>query len=348
MIKKVPQLKTGSTIAIVSPSWGGPGSFPLVYKIGIDNLKKHFGFKIKELPTTKKSADFNYNNPQKRAEDIVAAFKDKDVDGIICSIGGDDSLRLLKYLDKYNFSPKFFMGYSDSTVLLNYFYNKGFITFHGPSVMAGFAEPGDLNKEFIDYIDTFLFNRWKSHKYKPFSSWTEENMNWLDIKSFEQKRKYKKNKDWELLKKMKKQNIEGEVWGGSLEALEFIKGTKYWPSTKNFWKNKILMLEISDEKISAAQFKYILRNYGLQGVFQDAKAILFGRFANMSKNEIEEYKKIINNVIYKEFESNIPIILNLDFGHTYSQQIFPIGVKMNISIDKFISISINSPFIYEK
>ena len=42
MIKKVPQLKKGSTIAVLSPSWGGPGSFPLVYKAGIENLKKYF------------------------------------------------------------------------------------------------------------------------------------------------------------------------------------------------------------------------------------------------------------------------------------------------------------------
>ena len=45
------------------------------------------------------------------------AFQDKTIKAIICAIGGDDTIRLLPYIDyeviKNN--PKIFMGYSDIT-----------------------------------------------------------------------------------------------------------------------------------------------------------------------------------------------------------------------------------------
>jgi muramoyltetrapeptide carboxypeptidase LdcA involved in peptidoglycan recycling len=48
----------------------------------------------------------------------MAAFKDPNIKAIISTIGGEESIRILPYIDfeliKNN--PKIFMGYSDTTV----------------------------------------------------------------------------------------------------------------------------------------------------------------------------------------------------------------------------------------
>ena len=348
-MEKVPFIGRNSTIAVVSPSWGGPASFPWIYEFGIERLKNEFGFKIKEYPTTRKDAKYNHDHPEDRARDLMDAFQDENVDGIICSIGGDDCVRILKYLEGYSFKPKFFMGYSDSTVLLTYLHQKGFCTFHGPSVMAGFAEPAKLTDEFYDHIKTFLTEKWQTYSYRPFKQWTEEDAHWSDRDSLNKVRSYQNNQGWKLLKQIEATEIKGELWGGCLEALEFIKGTKYWPITETFWDDKVLFFEISDEKILPDQIKWMIRNYGVQGVFNKAKAILFGRFAKATLEEGKNLEKIIYDIVYGEFNSNLPIVLNMDFGHTYPQQILPLGAEVTIKLNNNdILISVESPFIYEK
>jgi muramoyltetrapeptide carboxypeptidase LdcA involved in peptidoglycan recycling len=57
-------------------------------------------------------------DPRGRAADLMAAFADPCVAGIVSTIGGDDSIRLLPYLDLdvIAANPKPFLGYSDTTI----------------------------------------------------------------------------------------------------------------------------------------------------------------------------------------------------------------------------------------
>ena len=66
--------------------------------------------------------------------------------GIVSTIGGEDSIRMLPFLD-YSVirqNPKVFLGYSDSTVTHFAFLKAGVTSFYGPSLMAGFDENGGL------------------------------------------------------------------------------------------------------------------------------------------------------------------------------------------------------------
>ena len=49
----------------------------------------------------------------------MAAFADDSIDGIVSTIGGTDSIRILPYLDLQVIRdhPKVFMGFSDTTIL---------------------------------------------------------------------------------------------------------------------------------------------------------------------------------------------------------------------------------------
>jgi muramoyltetrapeptide carboxypeptidase LdcA involved in peptidoglycan recycling len=113
--KRPARLQRGDTVAIVSPSWGGPSIFPHVYDKGLDTLRA-WGLRIREYPSARASNDFLYRNPRARAQDINEAFADQAIKAIFASIGGDDSVRLLPYLDPETIAgnPKIITGYSDT------------------------------------------------------------------------------------------------------------------------------------------------------------------------------------------------------------------------------------------
>jgi muramoyltetrapeptide carboxypeptidase LdcA involved in peptidoglycan recycling len=97
---------------------GGPGTFPHRYQAGKRQLEGAFGVRVVETPHALRDAGWLSQNPKARADDLMEAFSDPSVHGIISTIGGDDSIRILRHLDLdvLRDHPKLFVGYSDSTV----------------------------------------------------------------------------------------------------------------------------------------------------------------------------------------------------------------------------------------
>ena len=111
------RLRPGSRVAAVSLSWGGPGAIPHRYAIGKRQFEEEFGVVVTETEHALRSPAWLARNPRARADDLMAAFADSGVDGIISTIGGTDSIRLLPHIDLsvIRNNPKVFMGYSDRT-----------------------------------------------------------------------------------------------------------------------------------------------------------------------------------------------------------------------------------------
>src|SRR5688572_25192737 len=93
------KLNPGDKIATVSLSWGGPSVFPHRYQIGVQQLKDEFRLQVMEMPNTLRDADWLAKNPRARADDLMQAFADPSIKGIFATIGGDDSIRLLPFID---------------------------------------------------------------------------------------------------------------------------------------------------------------------------------------------------------------------------------------------------------
>lgn len=344
-MKKVRKLKYGSKIAIISPSNGLPNRFPEIYELGLNNLEELFGFEVIEFPTARLSTYELYHNPKLRAEDINNAFKDESIDGIICSIGGYEAVRILEYLDidVILSNPKMIMGFSDATTFLTYLNNCGLITFYGPSIMAGFAQLKNITKEYRNHIESLLLNTEIPYKYKPYSEWTHGYKDWTNMDTLgECTDFYKNNDEFDFL-----QNgdiTEGILWGGCIEVLEFMKGTKYWPDL-NFFNDKVLIFETSEEKPSPMNIGYMLRNYGTQGILNKVKGIIIARPKDFSDEEKRELSEIVNNILKIEFEvKDIPVIVNMDFGHTDPKVIFPLGCKVKIDSKQKEVILLDNPF----
>lgn len=340
---KPERLKKGDTIAVLSPSWGGPSLSPSVFDKGLENLKE-MGFRIKEYPTARMSADELHRHPELRGKDINEAFADKEVMGIITSIGGDDSARVLRYLDTdlITDNPKLFMGFSDTTGYTSYLSQKGLVIFNGPAVMAGFSQLKSFPPDYRRYLETFLFDKWSELELPHFPSysdgypaWCEENAGKINPPATDGGRR------WLQGEKIS----SGILWGGCIEVLEMLKGTAFWPSP-SFWEGKILFLETSEDNPPVDYVRYWLRNYGVMGVFDKIEGILFGRARDYSVKMKKELDEAIISVVKGEFgRGDLNIISNMSYGHTDPQIILPLGVEMVIDPGEKKLIIRESPFI---
>ena len=97
-------------------------------------------------------------HPDKRAEDLLQAFSDSEIDMILCAIGSDDTYRLLPYLFENGelqkvVTKKIFLGFSDSTMNHFMLHKVGLNTFYGQSFLSDICE---LGKEMLPYTKEYF------------------------------------------------------------------------------------------------------------------------------------------------------------------------------------------------
>lgn len=323
------RLSPGDKIAVLSPSWGGPSLYPDVFDMGLSQIRDLLGVRIQEYPTTRMNPSELHGNPRLRADDVNAAFADPSVRAIIASIGGDDSVRLLPHLDAslIKSNPKILMGYSDTTILLTYANYLGLVTFNGPSIMAGFAQTKTLPPQFAAHVRQMLSEPSADSAYAPYAERVVKSQRW-GVESYTAALEYAPNSGWRWLQG--NSVTQGRLFGGCISVLEFLKGTEWWPKPA-FWQDKILFLETSEEKETPEQVARMLRNYGMQSIFDQLSGLLFARPELYTLEERETLFEAIVGVIAGEFgRSDLPIVAEMDFGHEAPQFILPLGVKAEI------------------
>lgn len=94
--------------------------------------------------------------------------------------------------------------------------------------------------------------------------------------------------------------ITGELLGGCLDVLPMITGTEIWPY-RDEWKDKILLVETSEDKPSPGLITLYLRNLGAQGILKQINGILVGK--PQGEKYYEEYKEVYRTIL-KEFIAN--------------------------------------------
>ena len=179
-----PRLKVGDKVAIVSPSAGLPAIFPCVYELGLKRLRDVFGLEPVEFPTARKDPNYLEKHPEARAEDINAAFADSSIKAIIATIGGNDQIRILPYLDTKTISsnPKSFLGYSDNTSIHLFLWNLGVISYYGGNLMTQFAMQGSMHDYTIRHLKKALFDNAIGDVHEA-PQWTDYDLPWEDPKT---------------------------------------------------------------------------------------------------------------------------------------------------------------------
>lgn len=329
---KPQKLKPGDKIATVSLSWGGAGDedFLWRYNLGKKRLEEQFGLRVVEMENTLKGSDYLYEHPEKRAEDLMEAFSDPSIKGIFSCIGGDESIRMLPYIDFdiIRDNPKVFLGYSDTTITHFMCLKANLSSFYGPSILAEFAE----NLQIFDYtaywIKKVLFDDRPIGNIPAAKEWTGERIEWFESNA-SIKKTMMKNQGYEFLQG--RGIAKGSLIGGCIEVMEMIKGTSLWPSSDIF-EDAILFFETSEDMPEPSYIEYWLRNYGSQGILQKSKAIIFGK--PYQEKYYEEYKESIMKVIRELKFFDLPIIYNMSFGHNQPMTCLAYGRMAEIDCDR--------------
>jgi len=338
----LPKLQKGDKVAILSPSFAAPGKWPHVYELGCQRLQDIFGLEPVEFPTTKKIGATG----EERSKDLINAFENKDIKAVIASIGGDDQITYVKNLPQKPFinNPKPFFGYSDNTHFINFLWLCGIPSFYGGHLFTEFAMQYEMDKFTIKYLkhaffDHDLFNLDSSPIFNDIG------LNWNDPSTLNQKRRYQNNDGWYW---DGQNSAEGITWGGCAESVdELLRHGTTIPSLKDF-KDIILFLETSEEIPNHSYFRRILRALGERGILKNIKGLLVGRpkawefDKQNSDDQKEEHKKGQRDMvleIVRKYNQDIPIIQNLDIGHTAPQICLPVGKKATINFsDKTIKM----------
>lgn len=249
------KLKRGDKIAVVSLSWGGLGDESLIHKFYIakERLENDFGLEVVTMPNALMGSKFVYDHPELRAKDLMDAFEDKSIKGIFCAIGGDDSVRLLPYID-YDIiknNPKIFMGYSDTTVSHFMMYKAGLVSYYGPSIMCEFGEYVKMFDYTEDAVNNILFRDTKDYEVKSSDVWSNDFVSWQEENINIAKKLLKEEHSYEVLSGSG--IIRGQLLGGCIDVFPMISGTEIWPKSQE-WKDKILLIETSEEKISPVYY----------------------------------------------------------------------------------------------
>jgi len=128
-------LSPGDTIGIVAPA----GHFNAERFLKGVAVLESMGFRTKVPDEVFSQSGYFAGTDKTRADVITRFFADDSIQGIACARGGYGSVKTLSLLDVEIIKnhPKVFIGFSDISVLLNFFFETtGLVTFHGPVVTS--------------------------------------------------------------------------------------------------------------------------------------------------------------------------------------------------------------------
>jgi muramoyltetrapeptide carboxypeptidase LdcA involved in peptidoglycan recycling len=314
-----PAARPGDVVAIVSPSFGAVGAWPHRAQRGSAYLES-LGLRVRIMPNAAGCVSWVSGSAQARADDIHEAFADESVSVILPCIGGNHSNQVVPLLDHGLIAshPKIFQAYSDITVLAWALTKHSRLrTFYGPPLVLGLAE----HPRVFEYTDHWLRAAWFGTApldFEPAREWTDEVLDFDARADLTRGRAMLPNDGWVTIRAGL---AEGQLVGGCLETICWhLKGSPEWLDLRDC----VLFLETSEEAPSPAHVDAYLTDLELLGVFDDASALLFGRPAGYRREDVAVLWDVVRR---RTAAASIPVLGNIDIGHTDPILTLPIGAR---------------------
>lgn len=312
MQKIIPErLRNGDKIMVIAPARGIKIIGQDCREIARQRLES-LGLEVVFAPNTiDENWDYMGSSAvEKRVDDIHTAFSDKSVKGILTMIGGFNSNQLITSLD-YDLikaNPKIFCGFSDITALHSAILAKtGLVTYYGPHFSSlGMKYGADYT---FEHFVKMLVTDGKD-EIEPSKVWSDD-LWFLD----QEKREFEANEGyWNI----HSGEAKGKIIGGNLGTFCLLLGTPYRPK---FDEDTILFIE-DTEGCSLSEFERLLQALLYQDDFKNVKGLVIGRFQKGSKVTREGLEFILDT---KPELKNMPILANVDFGHSAPLLTIPLG-----------------------
>ncbi len=290
-----PRLHPGDTVGIIHPA--GPVRDVEAFETGLQILRK-LDLRIRHYRPDGSGADYLAADDGQRVHELHTVWGDEEVKAVMTARGGYGCLRIMGSLDLdfLRARPKWLIGFSDLTVLLNGIYAKtGLITLHGPGVTS------------LPRIDSPSLDRFKELIGGEFRD--RENIAGLEILSSGNEQG---------------QRASGQLVGGNLTTLTHLVGTPWLPR----FDGNILFLE------DTAEIEYkldrMLTHLSCCGLLDNLAGLILGVFDPGHDDRLETLRlneHIWNRALELTEHFGYPVWGGFPIGHQRENQPLPIGMK---------------------
>jgi muramoyltetrapeptide carboxypeptidase LdcA involved in peptidoglycan recycling len=303
-----PKLRHGSSVRVVAPSRslaiiGSEVRELAGLRLTALGLTLSFGENVEVID------EFSSSPVSARLADLHTAFADPSVDGVLTVIGGFNSNQLLSGID-YDLvtaHPKVLCGFSDITALSNALYAKtGLVSYSGPHYSSFGMK---LHLEYTVAAFRACLMDQTVMELTPSPTWSDDEW-WAD----QDNRKLDDNSGWWVLQEGE---AEGTIVGGNLCTFNLLQGTPFMPGLEG----AIVFVE-DDSQVKPWDFDRDLVSLLQQPAFSGASGLVIGRFQRATRMTRELLTQIVRS---KPELAHLPVLANVDFGHTTPTITFPIG-----------------------
>ncbi len=315
----------GDTIATVSPcnGWAGDEAIRWKYELGVMRLKQ-LGLNVVPAPNSLKGSAYLSQNPQARAEDIMWAFEKKEVKAIIANVGGNDSIKVVPYVDPLSIrnNPKIFIGYSDVMNLHILCYKCGLSSFYGDNLLEPIGEVRGWHEYSRGWFERALFDSSPLGRIEPSGEWAYGEVDYTD-RTYT--RSYHAGGGYELFQG--NGTVQGRLFGGHTGLME-LDDTPMRLEKEDF-RDAILFLEDIPEFFTVQALREFLEGLEGMGALGVLRGILIGKVN--AREPFEEQKAMIKDFFAKRGLSALPILYGVNFGHSSPVCVLPYGAAAEIN-----------------
>jgi muramoyltetrapeptide carboxypeptidase LdcA involved in peptidoglycan recycling len=255
-----------------------------------------------------------------RLDDLHAALRDPSVRAILAVSGGVGAIQLLDGID-YDLvaaHPKILCGYSDIAYLCYAMGARaGLTTFYGPN-FTGFMMRKGCEYTLANFRRCLFEN--ETHALRASELWSDDAWH-----KDQENRVFQTNDGfWPI----QEGAAAGAIQGGNCWCLNMLQGSQYFPSLDN----SILFLEQPSEgKATLMALECGLRALSFQPAFSGVRAIVLGRYSRGAGVTRENLTALLSQ---NPALNHLPVIANVDFGHTTPVITLPIGGRCRVKVTK--------------
>ncbi|MHB8431320.1 MAG: S66 family peptidase [Acidimicrobiales bacterium] len=312
-----PKLRPGSSVRVIAPS----RSLEIIgseERAEADRKLAGLGLQVSLGEHVGVCDDVGSSTVENRLADLHAAFADPGVDGILTAIGGFNANQLLTGIDYEHVAahPKVLCGFSDITALSNALYARtGLVSYSGPHY-SSFGM-----KRHFDYTEAGFracVMEEDPIALAPSPAWSDD-LWYAD----QDARTLETSSGWWVLQEGE---ADGTIIGGNLCTFNLLQGTPFMPSLDA----SIVFVE-DDDQVKPWDFDRDLVSLLQQPGFAGVRALVIGRF---QKGTGMTRRLLCQVVTTKPELAGLPVIANVDFGHTTPMFTFPVGGTVEVQASR--------------
>ncbi len=302
------KLRPGSSVRVIAPS----RSLAIIgsdVRSEADRKLTALGLTVSFGEHTGDCDEFSSSSVQARLADLHAAFADPAVDGILTVVGGFSANQLLTGID-YSLvaaRPKVVCGFSDITVLSNALYARsGLVGYSGPHY-SSFGMKRHFEYTQAGFVACVMDD--DPIELAPSPAWTDDR--WFINQD---ERHLEPGSGWWVLQEGE---AAGTIVGGNLCTLNLLQGTPFMPPL-----NDAVIFVEDDEQVKPWDFDRDLVSLLQQPAFGGVTGVVIGRFQKATGMTRDLLTQIVSS---KPQLAGLPVLANVDFGHTMPMLTFPVG-----------------------